>query len=88
MITLLGQTIEAGKVYVFLKNIGTGSSTKRKVKMIGRCLKHDGRMQFECLWAEGYTWPVYVLFNLLDPKDVICEYTPVEGYQIVEEANQ
>ena len=56
--------------------------------MIGRCLKHDGRMQFECLWAEGYTWPVYVLFNLIDPKDVICEYTPVEGYQIVEEANQ
>lgn len=87
MTTLLGQKIETGKCYVFLKNIRTGSSTQRKVKMIGICTKPDGRMKFVCRWAEGYSWPVGEQYNIRDPKDVICEYTPVEGYQLFEDDN-
>ena len=83
MTNLLGQEIKAEKRYVFLKNIGTGSSTTRKIKMIGICTKPIGRMQFYCEWAEGYGHPVGAIHNILDPKDVICEYTPVEEYRIV-----
>ena len=83
MTTLLGQKIEAQKRYVYLKNTRTGSSTERKLKMIGICTKPIGRMQFYCEWAEGYSHPVGAIHNILDPKDVICEYTPVEEYRIV-----
>ena len=82
MKTLLGQEIETGKCYVFIKTIRTGSSTQRKVKMIGVCTKPDGRMQFSCRWAEGYSWPVGQRYNIMDSQDVICEYTPVEGCRI------
>lgn len=74
MTTFLGENIETGKKYVFLKTIRTGSSTQRKVKMIGTCTKPDGRMEFSCEWAEGYTWPVGSTYRLLDSSDVICEY--------------
>lgn len=83
MTTLLGQEIEIGKDYVFLKTIMTGSSTKRKVIMIGTCTKPNGRMQFLCKWAEGYSFPVGEKYNILNPKEVICKYTPVCGYQII-----
>lgn len=83
MTTLLGQEICVGNQYVFLKNVRTGSSTQRKIKMIGVCAKCYGRMQFICNWAEGYTWPIGEKYNILDPKDVICEYNPIEEYRIV-----
>lgn len=83
MTTLLGQEIKVGVKYVYLKNTRTGSSTERKLKMIGICLKANGRMSFHCEWADGYTHPVGSVHNILDPKDVICEYTPNDGCRIV-----
>lgn len=75
MTTLLGQEIVVGKRYVYLKNARTGSSTERKLKMIGICKKDTGKMQFYCEWAEGYNHLIGSIHNILNPKDVICEYT-------------
>lgn len=35
MFNFVGQPIEVGKHYVYLKTFQTGSTTKRKAKMIG-----------------------------------------------------
>ena len=87
MINFLGQEIETGKCYVYLKTIRTGSSTQRKVKMIGICVKPTGRMQFARRWAEGYSFSIGTIDNLLNAEDVICEYTPTEE-QWLKEAHQ
>ena len=78
MINFLGQEIETGKCYVYLKTMRTGSSTMRKVKMIGVCVKPTGRMQFARRWSEGYKFSPGMIDNLLSSEDVICEYTPTE----------
>lgn len=83
MFSFLGQPIEVGKMYIYLKNDRTGSSTVRKLKMIGKCVEVGKRVKFERLHCEGLTYfqkfgigeEDTIIDVLYDSSDVICEYT-------------
>lgn len=80
MINFLCQEIEVSKNYVYLKNERTGSSTTRKLKMIGTCVEIGNYPIFKRLWCESDSY-IHTkdkkdkVYNL---EDVICEYAPTE----------
>lgn len=86
MIIFLCQEIEVSKNYVYLKNERTGSSTTRKLKMIGTCVEIGNYPIFKRLWCENDYYindsyihtkdKVYIL------EDVICEYIPTEEQRL------
>ena len=82
-INFLGQDIVVGKSYVYLKNKRTGSSTIRKLKMIGICID-ENKLLFQRLYCEPSSY--YKLENQINDKvydleDVICEYQPTEEHK-------
>ena len=50
MLNFLGQEIQTGKNYVYLKNEQTGSSTDRELCMIGTVKKLPNSFFWDCLW--------------------------------------
>lgn len=85
MINFLGQEIRVGKTYVYIKNERTGSSTVRKLKMIGKCVKVDNTVVLERLWCECLpAFYVKVKDKIYNPEDIICEYVPTEEQWIKE----
>lgn len=80
MTNFIGQEIQTGKKYVYLKNERTGSSTIRKLKMIGKCIEVGKKVMFERLSYEGggyfdkYGESQETMIDKLNgPEDVICE---------------
>ena len=76
MLNFLGQEIQTGKNYVYLKNEQTGSSTDRKLCMIGTCQKVAKQLYFLRLFAEGYPFQPHTVDIVRNEAHVICEYTP------------
>lgn len=80
MINFLGQEIEVSKNYVYLKNERTGSSTNRKLKMIGACVEIGNYPIFKRLWCESDSY-IHIKDKkdkVYNSEDVICEYAPTE----------
>lgn len=77
MINFLGQEIEVSKNYVYLKNERTGSSTTRKLKMIGPCVEIGNYPIFKRLWCENDSY-IHTKDKVYSSEDVICEYIPTE----------
>lgn len=82
MINFLGQEIEIGKTYVYIKNERTGSSTIRKIKMIGTCVEIGNYPIFKRLWCENDSYindsQIHTKDKVYNLEDVICEYAPTE----------
>lgn len=81
MINFLGQEIEIGKTYVYIKNERTGSSTIRKIKMIGTCVEISNCTNLKRLWCECHS-NIYAEDKVYNSEDVICEYIPTEEQRL------
>lgn len=87
MINFLGEEIKVGKLYVYLKNERTGSSTVRKLKMIGICVGNQKYPVFQRKCCEGIAYLRYnsvIEDKVYNSEDVICEYAPTEEQWIKE----
>lgn len=79
MITFMGEEIEIGKKYVYLKNERTGSSTVRKLKMVGECVEIKKTKVFmKRLYCAEQTYFKCEdeTDSLTNVDDVICEWKP------------
>lgn len=78
MIDFLGEHINIGKKYVYLKNERTGSSTIRKLKMVGECFGFKGEniliQRLAC--AEKTYFEEENVVDKVCADDVICEWKP------------
>lgn len=81
MITFMGEEIVVGKRYVYLKNERTGSSTIRKLKMVGECVDiKKNKVIMKRLYCAEYTYYDHdgEDDSLLNIDDIICEWKPTQ----------
>lgn len=84
MTTFVGEEISVGKRYVYLKNERTGSSTVRKLKMVGVCIDAH-KLKFQRHFSEATYWDKYgysgdetkTQIDRVNEDDVICEWPPL-----------
>lgn len=85
MIDFMGEEISEGKRYVYIKNERTGTSTTRKLVMVGECVGIKNNVIMQRLYCDEKTY--FERENVVDKvhvKDVICEWKPTQEQWRVE----